>query len=89
MSDHLHQRLFFNHGDLVEVMSDIQANVILMDDSDYSNYKAGRSYQYYGGFYTHFPRRIAAPRSGYWNVILDLAGGTATVRHSLRLIKTK
>lgn len=87
MSDHLHQRFFLNDGDLVEVMSDTQANVILMDDSDYSNYKAGRSYHYRGGFFTHFPARIAAPHSGNWNVVLDLGGGVATVHHSLRVIK--
>jgi Domain of unknown function (DUF1883) len=86
MSDHLHSRLFLKEGDVVEVNSDTQANVILTTDSDYSDYKAGRSYQYYGGFFTHFPARLAPPYSGYWNVILDLGGGQANVRHSIRVI---
>ncbi|MCX6843545.1 MAG: DUF1883 domain-containing protein, partial [candidate division WOR-3 bacterium] len=55
MADHLHKRLFLKDGDLVEVDSDTQANVTLMDDYEYSNYKAGRSHRYYGGFFTHFP----------------------------------
>jgi len=87
MSDHLCKRLFIQDGDVVEVSSDTQANVLLMDDSDYSNYKSRLSYQYYGGFFTHFPARLAPPRSGYWNVILDLGGGNATVRHSIRVLK--
>jgi hypothetical protein len=87
MSDHLHKRLYLDDGDVVEVMSDTQANVILTSDSDYSNYKEHKSYHYYGHFYTHFPARIAAPHSGYWNVVLDLGGGSATVRHSMRVIK--
>jgi len=86
MSDHLHRRLFLKDGDVVEVHSDTQANVILMDDSDYSDYKAGRSYHYYGGFFTHFPARLTPPHSGYWNVVLDLGGGEATVRHSMRVV---
>ena len=86
MSDHLHKRLHLNDGDVIEVDSDTQANVILTTDSDYANYKAGRSYHYYGGFFTHFPARLAPPHSGDWNVVLDLGGGQATVRHSMRVI---
>jgi len=86
MSDHLYNRLFLKDGDVVEVDSDTQANVTLMDDSDYASYKAGRSYHYYGGHFTHFPARIAPPRSGYWNVVLDLVGGKANVRHSMRVL---
>jgi hypothetical protein len=86
MTEHLHKRLFLKDGDLVEVDSDTQANVLLLDDSDYSNYKAGRSYQYFGGFFTYFPARLSPPRSGYWNVILDLGGGGGTVRHSIRVL---
>jgi uncharacterized protein DUF1883 len=86
MSDDLHQRLFLKDGEVVEVDSDTQANVVLMEDSDYSNYEAGRSYHYCGGFFTHFPARLAPPRSGYWNVVLVLGGGLATVRHSMRVI---
>jgi len=86
MANHLHSRLFLKQGDVVEVASDTQANVTLMDDSNYSNYKSGRSYNYYGGFFTHFPAQLAPPRSGYWNVVLDLGGGQAGVRHSIRVV---
>ncbi len=88
MSAHLHKRLFLQHGDTVEVDCDTQANVLLMDDSDYSNYRARRSHHYYGGFFTHFPARLAPPHSGYWNVVLDLGGSSGTVRHSMRVIHT-
>ena len=86
MSDHLHKRLFLKQGQVVKVDCDTRANVILMDDLDYSSYKSGRSYHYYGGFFTHFPARIAPPRSGYWNVVLDLGGGHGTIRHSMRVV---
>lgn len=86
MADHLHSRLFLQDGDVAEVDCDTQANIMLMDDSNYSSYKAGRSYRYQGGFFTHFPARLAPPRSGYWNVVLDLGGGKATVSHSIRVL---
>jgi len=86
MSDHLHKRLFMKQGEVVEVDCDTQANVLLMDDSNYSNYKAGQSYRYYGGFFKQFPARLAPPHSGYWSVVLDLGGGSATIRHSMRVI---
>ena len=88
MSDHLHKRLFLKHGDVVEVDCDTQANVLLMDDFEYSGYKARKSYRYYGGFFTQFPARLAPPNSGYWNIVLDLGGGSATIRHSMRVIST-
>lgn len=88
MSDHLHKRLFLKHGDVVEINSDTQANVLLLDDSEYENYKAGDSYRYYGGFFKSFPARLAPPNSGYWNVVLDLGGGSGTVRNSMKVIST-
>lgn len=87
MPDHLHSRLFLRQGDLVEVNCDTQANVLLLDDTEYANYKKGRSYRYYGGFFTSFPARLAPPNSGHWNVVLNLGGASGTVRHAIRVIK--
>lgn len=86
MANHLHNRMFLQDGDVVEVDCDTRANVTLMDDSNYNSYKAGSSYRYYGGYFTHFPAHLSPPRSGYWNVVLDLGGGQATVRHSMRVL---
>jgi len=86
MGDHLHKRLFLKDGDAVEVDSDTQANVILMDDSEYSNYKAGRSHRYHGGFFTQFPATLVPPHSGYWNIVLDLRGGSGKIRNSIRVV---
>jgi len=88
MTNHLHQSLYLEAGDVVEVMSDTHANVQLMDDSAYSSYRSGRSFDYYGGFFRYFPARLRAPSSGYWNVVLDLGGGTGTVRHSIRVLSS-
>jgi hypothetical protein len=58
-----------------------------MDDSNFANYKSGRGFKHYGGFFKMFPARLAAPSTGYWNIVLDLGGGSATIRHSIRILK--
>jgi len=86
MPDHLHKRLFLRSGDAVEVDVGADANVVLMDDSEYANYRAGRSYRYQGGFFTEFPATIVPPHSGYWNVVLDLGMKHGKVRHTIRVL---
>jgi len=86
MGDFLHQRLYLNDGDIVEVMCDTQANVMLMSDLDFSSYQRGAAFHYHGGLFKYFPARLAPPHSGDWNVVLDLGGGTGTIRHSMRII---
>ena len=83
----LHSREFMNSGDIAEVNSSHQCNITLMDDINFNNYKNGKSFKCIGGFFEKLPARIAAPSSGYWNIVLDLAGGTATIKHSVRIIK--
>lgn len=58
MREHLHQDFTIDTDDIVEIMSDTQANVMLLSDADYNHYKAGRSFRYYGGFFTHFPAAV-------------------------------
>lgn len=84
---HLHKREYLNKGDIVEVNCSHQCNILLMDDANYTSYKTGRSFHHYGGFYNMLPARIVVPETGNWNVVLDLGGGTATIRHSIRFIK--
>jgi hypothetical protein len=58
----------------VVVTLDKQANVQLINSSNYSNYANGRRYQYFGGLMTKSPATIAVPRDGHWNVAIDLGG---------------
>jgi len=61
-------------GSAVVVTLKNQANVQLMTSSEYSNYKAGRRYNYHGGRVTRSPFRIAVPSDGHWVVAIDLGG---------------
>ncbi|MDE9484372.1 DUF1883 domain-containing protein, partial [Xenorhabdus bovienii] len=84
---YIHSRKYLQSGDIVSVQCSHQINVLIMDDNHYSNYRNGRRYTYYGGFYKQFPANIAAPHSGYWNVVLALPPGhRANIRHSISVI---
>lgn len=77
-----------DHGDVISVQCSHQINVIVMDDTQFNNYKNGRQAKYYGGFYKRFPANIAVPHSGYWNVVLALpAGHRANIRYSINILR--
>lgn len=82
----LHQREYMRGGDVVVVDCDHQCNVRLTDDLNFSAFRSGRRHNYYGGFYQRLPAQITVPHDGYWNVTLDLGGGSAHIRHSIRVL---
>ncbi len=62
------------------------ANVRLMDQSNFNNYKAGRRHHYHGGLAKTSPFRLRVPRSGTWHVTVDMQGLRGKVRSSIRVI---
>ncbi|MFS8080099.1 DUF1883 domain-containing protein [Serratia marcescens] len=84
----LHKRIHLNSGDTVVVDCSHQCNILLMTDHNFNNYRNGRGFHHHGGggFFQRLPAHLSAPSSGYWNVTIDLGGGTASVRHSITVI---
>nr|WP_231398201.1 DUF1883 domain-containing protein [Photorhabdus temperata] len=80
--------MHLNQGDVVVVQCSHQCNVLLMTDSNFSNYRSGHGFQHHGGggFFQRLPARLTAPYSGHWNVTIDLGGGSATIHHSISVI---
>lgn len=83
----LHKREYLNAGDVAVVSCSHQCNVLLLDDSNFSQYQRGGRYQYLGGHYERLPARIGAPHSGQWNIVIDLGGGSASIRHSIEVLR--
>jgi hypothetical protein len=54
----LHKRLYLGDGEHVLVAVDVQANVLLTDDSNFNRYKNSQPYQYYGGLAKQSPVRL-------------------------------
>ena len=76
----LHYEFDLSAGDVVEVTLDKQANVRLLDSSNFNAYKDGHQHRYYGGLAKQSPIRIPAPNTGHWHVVIDLGGYAGTVR---------
>jgi hypothetical protein len=87
MSDFFHAREYLDAGDIVIVNCDHQCNVIVMDDSNFSSYQRRGGFDHLGGFSERFPVRIGVPTSGYWNTVIDLGGGRATIRYNIQYLR--
>ncbi len=79
--------LWVGPQDEVQVDLDGQANVLLLDDQNFSLYQQGRSFSYYGGWTTRSPVRLSPPHQGKWNVVIDLGGRDGRVKASIRLLR--
>ena len=60
-----------------------QANVLLMDSSNYRAYSSGRRHRYFGGLAKRSPARIVVPSNGHWYLAIDLGGAGGKIRSSV------
>ena len=74
-------------GNIVEVtLKGNAAKVLLLNSSNYNNYKNGRRYKYYGGYVKSSPYRIVVPSNGRWFVVINLGGYGGQVRSAVRVL---
>jgi hypothetical protein len=84
----LHYDLELEPGEVVEVTLDKPANVRLMDEVNFSNYRRGAQHRYHGGLAQRSPVRIGPPRPGHWHLVIDLGGYAGSVRASVRTMQS-
>lgn len=84
--NYLHYQFSAGPGDIIEVTLDTQANVLLLDSTDYSRYRRGEGFRYYGGLAKTSPVRLSPTHHGTWHVCIDLGGYSGTVKAAARLI---
>ena len=73
---------------MIEVTLDRQANVQLLDASNFSRYRRGEGHRYEGGgLVKRSPFRMRPPSSGHWYVVIDLGGGGGTIRSGVRVLR--
>ena len=85
--NYLHYDIDLGAGDVVEVTLDKQANVRLLDETNFSTYMRGGRHKYHGGLAKQSPVRLAPPHPGHWHVVIDLGGYPGTVRASVRTVR--
>jgi len=83
---YLHYDLHLGPNDVVEVTLDRQANVRLLDDHNFAEYRQGRAHRFHGGLAKQSPVRLQPPCSGRWHVAIDLGGYRGQVKAAVRTI---
>lgn len=82
----LHWELNLSDGDVVQVQLNKQANVRLLNDTNFHAYRAGRRHQGQGGLAKKSPVNLPAPHGGHWHVVVDLGGYAGSVQASVSVI---
>ncbi len=73
-------------GEIVEITLTSGANVRLMDSSNFTSYKNGRSHRYTGGLARKSPVKLPIPSSGHWHVAVDMQGLKGSTKASVRVL---
>lgn len=84
--DHLHREFDVGPDAVIEVTLDHPANVLLLDTTNYHDYRSGQPYRYHGGYAKASPVHLRPPRPGRWHVVVDLGGYTGAVRAAVQVI---
>lgn len=83
----IHMREYLNSGDVVVVSCSRKSNVMLTNDINFNKYKYDKPYNYYGGAFTKYPAKIPVPRTGHWNITIDVGGEDGTIEYSVKIFK--
>jgi hypothetical protein len=82
----LHWDIQAGPDNVVRVELDHAANVILLDDINFSAFRRGSRYHYFGGYYKQTPVQLVPPREGSWHVVVHLGCYAGRVNASMALI---
>ena len=83
----IHSRDHLSAGDTVRLDCNTQCNFMITTDSEFSSYRRGGPFRYFGGHFKMFPAFISVPHSDNWNITIDLGGGAANINYNLSVIR--
>ena len=70
--------------EIIVTLKGVESNVLLLDPSNLSAFKAGRSYRYGGGLVKRSPFRLVVPSDGHWHVVVQPIGGKVSASAEVR-----
>lgn len=73
-------------GRIIEISLKYAANVRVMDSSNYQKFKAGKRYQYIGGYVRNSPYKVTVPKTAHWYVVIDLGGYSGKIGSAVRVL---
>ena len=87
--DSLEYRVVTQPGDRIRVyLTGNAANVLVMDDENFQNYRNGLPYRYYGGYYRRTPAIIKPAVYGDLNVVVNLGGYAGNLGAVVQVLHT-
>ncbi len=73
-------------NDAVSIILDKQANVLLLDESNFQRYRSRQSFRYSGGLAQQSPVILRPTSPGSYHVVVDRGGLGGSVRASVSVI---
>lgn len=71
-------------GEEFEVFISRDANVCLLDSTNFFRYKSNSDFSYIGGHYRKGVCRLQVPSAGQWYIVIDLGGEGGNIRYDIR-----
>ncbi len=85
--EYLHHNLGSRQqGEIVEVTLTNGANVRLMNNLNFLNYKSGRRCSFLGGLAKESPVRLEIPNFGHWHVVIDMESLRGSTRAEVMVL---
>jgi hypothetical protein len=82
----IHYEFDLRSDDAVEVWLDKQANVRMLDESNFQRFLSRQEHICYGLLATASPVLLRPPNAGHWHVVIDLGGYAGTVSASAYVV---
>lgn len=73
-------------GTVVEFVLNGRAFVRLIDSANFSAYRSGGRYTFFGGEAVRTPARLSVPHAGHWHAVVDLNGHDGSVNASINVL---
>jgi len=83
--EYLHYKVKTHSNSIIEVSLDKQANIKLMDNKNYQNYRMKKKYDFIGGLARVSPMVLKPPYKGEWHIVVDLEGMGGSVKAKVKV----
>lgn len=86
---YVHARRYLMEAHYISVESSRPCRIFLVNDINHARYHIGRDFRAFGGAFSTFPARLRVPRSGVWNILIDLDGTRGELAYSITYMKPR
>ncbi|WP_147803825.1 DUF1883 domain-containing protein [Alkalicoccus halolimnae] len=86
MKKYQHVYKYLHEGEKIEVETDYDVRIMLMDLANFRNYQKARPYFRYGGVVTKSPSYIRVPKTGTWYIVVEKVDTKSKPHYSISIV---